>query len=181
MIAKNWYFAAMLVLASIPSPGRAQGFEGMWNFDKSQSKDIGAFFESGEMRYRMQITNEGNDNLVIEDLTTTEAGWKRSKLNVNLKGAETASEYPRGDLAIFSFEAVAIGPDQTLKTKATDVTRSSFDLTEYFTVLVSQGTYNVVLRSHYALSADGKTLTVTQTRNSRKYDEPAVYVFHRAE
>jgi hypothetical protein len=83
-------------------------------------------------------------------------------------------------LPIFGYEAVAIGSDQTVKIKAVQgIDKSSFDLTSYFTVVVSQGTYKIVLHSHYQLSPDGKTLTVTNTRNSRKQGEPVVYIFHR--
>jgi hypothetical protein len=174
--------SAFLLAASAPVVGRAQSFAGTWNFDASKSKNVGAFFESGEMRYKMTITPEENSKMVIEDYTKTEAGWKTWKLNVDLNGPETTSTHPRGDLARFSFEAVAIGPDQTIKTKAVQGgDKSAFDLTSYFIVLVSQGTYNIVLHSHYELSADGKTLTVTETRNSRQEDEPSVYVFSREE
>ncbi len=179
----NWTIMVIfLITASIPGLSKAQSFVGTWNFDKSQSKNVGAFFESGEMRYQMKIIPEGNGKMVIEDLTSTEAGWRKSKLNVDLNAPETTSIHPRGNLASFSFEAVAIGPNQTIKTKAVQGSdKFAFDLTSYFTVLVSQGTYNIVLHSHYKLSPDGKTLTVTETRNSRKYDKQAVYVFHKAD
>ena len=173
--------SAFFLAAYIPAVSFAQDFAGTWNYDKSQSKNVGAFFESGEMRYRLVITSDGSGKMVIVEQTATEAGWKKSTLNVDLNGPQTTSEFPRGDIARFSFEAVAIGPDQTVMTKAVQGSdRTQFDLTSRFTALVSQGTYDVVLKSHYALSADGKTLTVTETRNSRVEDEPAVYVFHRA-
>ncbi len=174
--------AVFLIAASAPVVSEAQSFAGTWNFDAAKSKNVGAFFESGEMMYKMKITPEENGKMVIEDYTKTEAGWKTSKLNVDLNGSETTSTHPRGDLARFSFEAVAIGPDQTIKTKAVQGSdKSAFDLTSYFVVLVSQGTYNIVLRSHYELSSDGKTLTVTETRNSRQEGGPSVYVFQREE
>jgi hypothetical protein len=180
---RKWIIAAaFLVAASMPGIGSAQSFTGTWNFDKAQSKNVGGFYESGEIRYTMKILPNGDGKMFIEGLTTTEAGWRTTRLNVDLNGPETTSTFPMGDLRRFSFEAVAIGPDRTIMTKAVQGSdKLSFDLTSYFKVLVSQGTFNVVLQSHYALSADGKTLTITETRNSRKEDEPAVYVFHKAD
>ncbi len=177
----RWTVLSVFFLAAyIPGVSFAQNFAGTWNFDKSASKNVAAFFESGEMRYRLVITSDGSGKMVIEEQSRTEAGWKRSILNVDLNGPETTSEFPRGDIARFSFEAVAIGPDQTIRTEAVQGSdRTQFDLTSRFKALVSQGTYDVVLKSHYALSPDGKTLTVTETRNSRVNDEPAVYVFQR--
>lgn len=178
----RWAVVSVFFLAAyIPAVSFAQNFAGTWNYDKSKSKNVGAFFESGEMRYRLLISSDGSGKMVIQEQTATEAGWKRSILNVDLNGPQTTSEFPRGDIARFSFEAVAIGPDQTITTQAVQGSDLyQFDLTSRFTALVSQGTYDVVLKSHYALSPDGKTLTVTETRNSRVNDEPAVYVFQRA-
>ena len=173
--------AAFLVAASLPAVSRAQSFAGNWNYDNKASKNVGAFFESGEMRYMLKIVSEGNGKMVIDHRTGTEAGWNTKKLNLDLNGPETTSTFPRGDLYRFSFEAVAIGPDQTIRAKAVQGSnKSEFDVTLHYTVLVSQGTYNIVQHDHYQLSPDGKTLTVTETRNSRVEDEPAVYVFQRA-
>ncbi len=182
-VVRKWIFAAALLIAvSSPGIGRAQSFAGTWNFDNTQSKNIGGFYESGELRYILKILPNGDGKMIVEGLTNTETGWRTTKLNVYLNGPETTSTFPMGDLRRFSFEAVAIGPDQTIRTKAAQGSdKSSFDLTSYFKVLVSQGSYDVVLHSHYELSADGKTLTITETRNSRKDDAPAVYVFHRAD
>ncbi len=174
--------AALLIAASLPGVSNAQSFAGTWNFDNTQSKNVGGFYESGEVRYKMNILPNGSGKMIIEGLSSSEVGWRTTKLNVDLNGPETTSTFPMGDLRRFSFEAVAIGPDQRIRTKAVQGSdKSSFDLTSYFKVLVSQGTYDLVLHRHFELSADGKTLTITETRNSRKDDEPAVYVFHRAD
>ncbi len=159
---------------------QSQGFAGTWRFDESSSRNVAAAFESGDVRCELHIIPEGSNRMVIEDLADTYVGWRKTELNVDLNGPESTSVWPKGDLPSFSFEAVAIGRDQVVKTKAVEgKDRSAFDLTSYFKVLVSQGTYNIVLRSHYQLSANGDTLTVTETRNSREYNEPAVYVFQR--
>ncbi len=182
-VFQRWtIIATFLLAASIQGISMAQSFIGTWNFDKTQSKNVGGFYESGELRYIMKILPDGNGKMIIEGLTTTEAGWRTTKLNIDLNGPETISTFPMGDLRRFSFEAVAIGPDQTIKTKAVQGNdKSTFDLTSYFKVIVSQGTFDIVLHSHYELSPNGKTCTVTETRNSRKSDGQAVYVFHKAE
>ncbi len=182
-VVRKWIIAAaLLIAASLPGVSNAQSFAGTWNFDNAQSKNVGGFYESGEVRYKMNVLPNGSGKMIIEGLSSSEVGWRTTRLNVDLNGPETTSTFPMGDLRRFSFEAAAIGPDQEIRTKAVQGRdKSSFDLTLYFKVLVSQGTYDIVLHSHYALSTDGKTLTITETRNSRKEDEPAVYVFHRAD
>ncbi len=183
-IIHSWTIAAIVLLsASLPGCStNAQSFAGTWKYDNKASKNVGAFFESGEIRYMLKISSEGNGKMVIEHLTSTEAGWNRKTLNIDINGPETTSTYPRGDLYQFSFEAVAIGPDQTIMAKAVQGSnKSEFDVTMNYTVLVSQGTYNIVQHDHYQLSNDGKTLTITSTRNSRVEDEPAVYVFQRVD
>ncbi len=178
-----WTITAALMLGTLlpACSSTPHGFAGTWNFDKSQSKDVGAFFESGEMRYMLKIVPEGKSKIVIKHYTSTEAGWNLKELHLDLNGPETTSTFPRGDLYRFSFEAVAIGPDQTITAKAVQGSnKNEFDVALHYTVLVSQGTYNIVEKEHYQLSPDGNTLTITETRNSRQLDEPAVYVFHRA-
>jgi|GEM_PF-3535226 hypothetical protein len=158
-----------------------ENFYGLWNFDKNMSKNVGAFFESGEMRYYKKIFRDEAKGIVIEDHTVTEAGHKTIRLELNPSGIPTFSIWPKGDLAIFSFEAVAIANDDTVRAVFQGSPDStSFDTNLYLDVLVSQGNSNVVLNDHYQISKDGKTLTVIETRNSRKQNSPATYVFHRA-
>ncbi|MHB8580462.1 MAG: hypothetical protein ACYDA4_11475 [Ignavibacteriaceae bacterium] len=167
----------LLFVASVPGVSIAQGFAGTWNVDKAQSKHADFFDEAGII---LRIIPNGENKMTIEQVVTSEYDEIINSTNVDLNGSETISEWSRGDLPIFGYEAVAIGSDQTVKTKAVQGTaKSSFDLISYFTVVVSQGTYNIVLHSHYQLSPDGKTLTVTNTRNSREQGEPVIYVFHR--
>ncbi len=181
-VVHSWTIAAVLLISAtlLSCSANAQSFAGTWKYDNKASKNVGAFFESGEIRYMLKIASDGNGKMKIDHLTTTEAGWKTKTLNIDLNGPETSSTYPRGDFYLFSFEAVAIGPDQTITAKAVQGSnKSEFDVNLHYTVLVSQGTYDIVEHDHYQLSPDGNTLTVTSTRNSRVEDEPAVYVFQR--
>lgn len=167
---------SVFLIAFLPTPGSAQGFVGSWKLDFSQSKDAD-FFDGWAVV--LNIARQSSDRLTIEQITTTEYAVSKGVTNVDLNGPETESTWPKGDLPVFGYEAVAIGNDQTVRTKAVQGNnKSSFDLTSRFTVVVSQGTDQMVLHSHYQLSADGKTLTVTYTRDTRP-GSSVVYVFHR--
>ena len=170
---------SLLLVASVPCASNAQGFAGTWNLDNAQSKS--AEFFDGEGLF-LRIILDGGNKMTIEQVATTEYDLRTTKTIVDLNGPETTSIWPKGDLPVFGYEAVAIGNDQAVKTKAVQGSdKSSLELTTYFTVVVSQGTYDIVLHSYYQLSSDGKTLTVTDTRDSREHGEPVVYVFHRVD
>jgi hypothetical protein len=169
----------LFLIALLPGTGKAQGFAGTWHFDKAQSKN--ADFFDGEALL-LKITTGGVDKMTIEQVATTEYDTRITKTFVDMNGPETTSTWPQGDLPIFGYEAVAIGNDQTVMTRGVQGDdRSSFDLTSVLNVTVSQGYARVVVRSHYQLSSDNKTLTVTITRDSRGNGQPVVYVFHRAD
>lgn len=167
---------SLFLIAFLPTPGSAQGFVGSWKLDFSQSKNAD-FFDGWAVV--LNIARQSSDKLTIEQITTTEYTVSTGTTNIFLNGPETVSTWPKGDLPVFGYEAVAIGNDQAVRTRAVQGSdKSSFDLTNYFKVVVSQGTYDIVLHSHYQLSPDGKTLTVTFTRNTRP-GRSVVYVFHR--
>ena len=120
--------------------------------------------------------------MTIEQSTTTEYAISTGTTNLDMNGPETISTWAQGDLPFYGYEAVAIGKDQSVETKATQgADKSSFEATFTFHAVVSQGTYKVVLHSLYKLSPDGKTLTVTTTRDTREDGSPVIYVFRRVD
>ncbi len=169
---------SLFLIAFLPSPGSAQGFVGTWKLDFSKSKHAD-FFDGWAMV--LNIARQSSNKLMIEQTTTTEYTVSKGVTNVDLNGPETASTWPKGDLPVFGYEAVAIGDDQLVRTKAVQGSdKSSFDLTNQLKVVVSQGTQEIVLHSHYELSPNGKTLTVTETRDTRP-GRSVVYIFHRVD
>ncbi|MGC8654664.1 MAG: hypothetical protein ACP5US_11820, partial [Candidatus Kryptoniota bacterium] len=132
------------------------------------------------IRYYKDISWNQKKGLLVEDHTVTEAGHKTIPLELNPSKGSAVSIWPKGDLAIFSFEAVAIANNDTvISTFQRGPDSSSFDANLYLDVLVSQGISKVVVNDHYEISKDGKTLTVVEARDSRKEGGPAIYVFHR--
>ncbi len=171
-------FFCVLLVGSFSRTGDAQGFSGTWLFDKPQSKN--ADFFDGESLL-LKITSDGGSKMTINQIAKTEYDTRSTVTNVDLNGPETKSEWPKGDLPVFEYEAVAIGNDQVVMTKAVQGSdHSTFNLKSRLRVTVSQGSALVVLNSRYQLSDDGKTLTITVTRDSRRNADPVVYVFHKA-
>ncbi len=173
--------AIVSILSTAPL-ARAQNFVGLWKFDPGQSKHVAGAFQPGELNLRLQILSDSSDRLVIETMYRGEYGGRMIKLNVDLSGKETNSFFPRGDLPMFSYEAVEAGDDPVVKSTAVlGADKTSLDVTSHFTVNVSQGSAEITRQLHFQLSQDGETLTMTEMRNSRDFAPPAVYVFDRAD
>ena len=173
-----WIFiVSALLVVSLPRSSSAQGFAGTWNLDWAKSKNADFFDQRSIV---LKITPQNGNKMTIEQATTTEYATVEGITNVDLNGPETTSTWAKGDLPYYGYEAVAIGNDQSVGTKAVQGDdKSSFELTFTIPVVVSQGTYTVIMHSLYKLSPDGKTLTVTTTRNTRENGSPVVYVFQK--
>ncbi len=170
--------SAFLVV-SLPQKGSAQDYSGTWKLDFAKSKHAD-FFDQRTIVLRISPL-DGN-KMTIEQATTTEYARVVGITNIDLNGPETVSTWAQGDIPYYGYEAVAIGKDQSVETKAVQgADKSSFEATYTFTAVVSQGTYKVKMHSVFQLSPDGKTLTVTTTRDTRVNGSPVVYVFQKVD
>ena len=179
-ITQAWMItvSAFLIL-SLPKSGSAQDFSGTWNLDFGQSKHADFFDQRSIV---LKISPMDGNRMTIEQTTTTEYAVSVGTTSIDLNGPETTSTWAQGDRPYYGYEAVAIGEDQSVQTKAVQgIDKSSFEATYTFHAVVSQGTYKVVMHSLYKLSPDGKTLTVTTTRDTREDGSSVVYVFQKVD
>jgi len=174
------FFLLILFFLIVQSlPAISQGISGEWLMDKSQSRN--ADFFDGE-KVLLRISADGSHHLKIEQESTTEYAITRSVTILDMNGVETISKWPKGDLPVFGYEAVAIADSQEVRAVVqNEKSDSCFDVAYRLTVLLSQGYREVDLMSHYELQNNGKVLNVRISRDSRKNAEPVVYVFRRVE
>ncbi|MGC8654665.1 MAG: hypothetical protein ACP5US_11825 [Candidatus Kryptoniota bacterium] len=154
-----------------------QNISGVWLLDRSQSRHAD-FFDGADVL--LKISRDGENRIKIKQESTTEYAVTTTASILDMNGVETISKWPKGDLPMFGFEAVAIADSQDVGIAVQKIkSDSSFDVIFRLNVLVSQGYRQVFLKAHYELKNNGSILQVSITRESRKDAEPVVYVFKR--